>query len=67
MTKIVLCDIDIGDAGWLIQRLTLWTHKSHEAACALYVKFGFEVVDEKPVNSFGQDLIEPTWTIDLTV
>jgi GNAT superfamily N-acetyltransferase len=48
------------------QRLTLWTHKSHEAACALYSKYGFEMIEEKPVHSFGQDLIEQTWSIDLT-
>ncbi|MEP4199129.1 MAG: GNAT family N-acetyltransferase [Aliishimia sp.] len=42
--------------------MTLWTHESHEAACALYRKTGWRLVDAKPVNSFGQDLVEQTWT-----
>ena len=43
--------------------MTLWTHKSHAAACALYAKNGFTAVDEQPVHSFGCDLIEQTWEI----
>lgn len=47
------------DAGY--KDMTLWTHESHEAACALYAAFGWELVDSKPVHSFGQDLIEQSW------
>ncbi len=43
--------------------ITLWTHQSHVAACALYKKNGFEMVAEKPVHSFGCDLVEQTWEI----
>ncbi len=43
--------------------VTLWTHKSHEAACALYEKNGFVLEAEKPVRSFGCDLIEQTYKI----
>lgn len=43
------------------QDMTLWTHESHEAACALYAAFGWELADSKPVHSFGQDLIEQSW------
>lgn len=43
--------------------LTLWTHKSHEAACALYAKNGLVLAAEEPVQSFGCDLIEQTWEI----
>lgn len=49
---------DAGFAG-----MTLWTHASHVAACKLYQKSGFHIVSEKPVHSFGQDLIEQEWQI----
>ncbi len=44
--------------------LTLWTHASHEAACALYVKNGWQLMASKPVRSFGVDLEEQTYRID---
>ena len=47
------------------QSMQLWTHESHEAACALYRKAGFSVTDSRPVRSFGVDLVEQTWRIDL--
>ena len=46
-------------------RLSLWTHESHRAACALYKARGFACESSHPVHSFGQDLIEQSWTIDL--
>ncbi len=46
-------------------RMTLWTHESHEAACALYARNGFTCIEEKKVHSFGQDLVEQTWTVTL--
>ena len=45
--------------------MILWTHESHKVACALYVAFGWELVESKPVHSFGIDLIEQSWRIDL--
>nr|WP_299687440.1 GNAT family N-acetyltransferase [uncultured Tateyamaria sp.] len=47
------------DTGY--SNMQLWTHQSHTAACALYAKFGWEMVGSKPVHSFGQDLVEQTW------
>ena len=41
--------------------MTLWTHESHRAACALYAKAGFTLESATPVHSFGQDLVEQTW------
>lgn len=41
--------------------MTLWTHESHEAACALYARTGWDKVASKPVHSFGQDLVEQRW------
>lgn len=38
--------------------MVLSTHKSHEAACALYLRNGWHVLEERPVVSFGQPLIE---------
>jgi len=51
------------DAGY--RRMVLWTHASHRAACALYAKAGWRVADSRPVRSFGVDLIEQAWEIDL--
>jgi GNAT superfamily N-acetyltransferase len=46
-------------------RMTLWTHESHRAACALYAKNGFSCVRSEPVHSFGVDLVEQVWERDL--
>ncbi len=45
--------------------MALWTHESHKAACALYQQFGWELIASKPVHSFGVDLVEQSWRIDL--
>ncbi len=45
--------------------LTLWTHESHHDACRLYAATGFCCVASRPVHSFGQDLVEQTWTREL--
>lgn len=42
-------------------RMTLWTHESHHAACALYAKNGFSLVSSVPVTSFGVPLVEQHW------
>ncbi|WP_330696792.1 bifunctional helix-turn-helix transcriptional regulator/GNAT family N-acetyltransferase [Fontisubflavum oceani] len=47
------------------RRMVLWTHESHEAACALYRKNGFSLDSAVPVTSFGVDLVEQQWSIDL--
>ncbi len=49
------------DAGYAGMRL--WTHESHEAACALYQKNGWTLTGSKPVHSFGVDLVEQAWAI----
>lgn len=48
------------------RRLTLWTHESHQAACALYKATGFECTASRSVTSFGVDLVEQEWTLDLS-
>lgn len=48
------------------RRMRLWTHESHRAACALYRKNGFACTASEPVHSFGVDLVEQTWEIDLS-
>lgn len=45
--------------------MQLWTHESHAAACALYKSFGWQLTDSKPVHSFGVDLVEQSWRIQL--
>jgi GNAT superfamily N-acetyltransferase len=47
------------------RRMELWTHESHRAACTLYQKFGWRLTEARPVRSFGVDLIEQAWEIDL--
>jgi GNAT superfamily N-acetyltransferase len=47
------------------RRMALWTHESHEAACALYARSGFRLTRSVPVHSFGVDLVEQSWEIDL--
>lgn len=51
------------DRGYRMIRL--WTHESHEAACALYARAGFSCVSSIPVRSFGVDLVEQTWELTL--
>ncbi len=51
------------DAGF--RKMVLWTHESHKAACALYRESGWELIDSKPVHSFGVDLVEQSWEIEL--
>lgn len=46
-------------------RMTLWTHDSHRAACALYEAYGFVKGGSKPVTSFGVDLVEVQYDITL--
>lgn len=46
-------------------RMKLWTHESHRAACALYAATGWQLTHSEPVTSFGVDLVEQTWQIDL--
>lgn len=51
------------DTGY--RKLWLWTHESHRAACALYARNGFTCTGSKPEHSFGVDVVEQTWEIDL--
>lgn len=47
------------------KKLILWTHKSHQAACALYAKYDFKMTSEEPVHEFGVDLIRQNWELTL--
>lgn len=47
------------------RRMTLWTHASHRAACALYAEAGFRLTAERAVREFGRDLVDQTWEIGL--
>ncbi len=47
------------------RRMRLSTHESHRAACALYARTGWHCVSSEPVRSFGVDLVEQEWEIDL--
>lgn len=45
--------------------MTLWTHESHSAACALYARNGWTLQTSHPVHAFGRDLVEQHWTCRL--
>jgi|AntRauTorckE5430_2_1112549.scaffolds.fasta_scaffold67961_1 GNAT superfamily N-acetyltransferase len=45
--------------------MVLGTHKSHEAACALYLRNGWSIVEERPVEAYGQSLIEQHMVLTL--
>lgn len=47
------------------KRMSLWTHESHKAACALYAKTGWTCTKSEPVVSFGVSLVEQAWEISL--
>ena len=46
-------------------RLVLWTQSILTAARHLYVEAGFELVESAPHHSFGADLMEETWALEL--
>lgn len=45
--------------------MELWTHESHRAACALYQKAGWRMLRIAPAQSFGVDVVDQFWEIDL--
>ncbi len=47
------------------QKMVLWTHESHRAACALYEKAGFVLTASTPGQDFGVDVVDQTWEIAL--
>lgn len=51
------------EAGY--QRMTLWTHETHQAACALYLAAGFSMIRANSVLNYGQELVEQEWQIEL--
>ena len=47
------------------RKMILWTHKSLTAARRLYRKAGFKVVKSVPNPSFGRQLVDEFWEIEL--
>ncbi|MFX1369027.1 MAG: GNAT family N-acetyltransferase [Promethearchaeota archaeon] len=46
-------------------KIKLWTQSNLHAARHLYLKYGFELVEEKPHRSFGHDLMAEIWELQL--
>lgn len=47
------------------KKIKLWTQSNLDAAQHLYVKSGFQLVEEKPHKSFGHDLVAQIWELPL--
>jgi GNAT superfamily N-acetyltransferase len=47
------------------RQVTLWTQSVLLAARHIYAQFGFKLVDSGPHHSFGHDLVEEIWLLDL--
>ena len=46
-------------------RLTLWTYDVLRAARRIYSDLGFKLVHQQPHSSFGGDMMEETWELEL--
>ena len=47
------------------KKVTLWTHQNLEAARKLYQQAGFRLVKSENVHTFGKDLVDEFWEIEL--
>ncbi|MEJ2598958.1 MAG: GNAT family N-acetyltransferase [Anaerolineales bacterium] len=53
-------------ARWVgYRKMTLWTNSVLSAARHIYQKSGFQLVEQEPHHSFGQDLVSETWELEL--
>lgn len=60
---VAACVAFAREAGY--RKVTLWTHQSLRAARHLYEEAGFRCVGAVRNRSFGQDLVDETWELDL--
>jgi GNAT superfamily N-acetyltransferase len=48
------------------RRITLWTHSVLTAARRLYERKGFTLIESKPHNSWGVEVVGETWDLELS-
>ena len=47
------------------KKVTLWTHRNLTAARKLYAQAGFRMVKSENVHTFGKELVDEFWEIEL--
>lgn len=47
------------------KKMVLWTEQSFDAACRLYAKNGFQLMDSKADEMFGRKVVNQTWVLTL--
>ena len=47
------------------RRMTLWSYDVLHAARRIYSDLGFRLVHQQPHGSFGREMVEETWGLEL--
>lgn len=47
------------------RKITLWTHSVLTTARGIYERTGFKLIESKPHNSWGKEVVGETWDLEL--